>query len=114
MAAETDNMTFPEPLVNESNATMDKLFIYTPIALSVSGVFVWCALVLTSFQVSSSVSLFVKLCQGLSTILADIPTPKVLFSTGTAVVDSPYSVHSPVLRFLFVDGVAPPLRFCLL
>ena len=113
MANETDNMTFSEPIDNESNVTMDKLFIYTPIALSVSGVFVWCALVLTSFQVSSPVSLFVKLCQGLSPIAADIPTPKVLFRTGAAVVDSSYPVHSPVLRFLFLDGVAPPLLFCL-
>ena len=114
MATLTDNMTSTEPIENGSNVTMENLFIYTPIALAISGVFVWCALFITSVQVSFPVSLMVKLCHVLSPIAADISTPKVLFSAGAAVVDSPYSVHSPFLRFLFVVGVAPPLVFCLL
>ena len=55
MAVDTDNMTVTEPIDNESNVTMENLFVYTPIALAISGIFVWCALALTAFQVSSAV-----------------------------------------------------------
>ena len=114
MAVDTENMTVTEPIDNESNVTMENLFVYTPIALAISGIFVWCALALTAFQVSSPVQSFVKLCQDLSSVATDIPTPKVLFSTGAAVVDSTYSVHSPVLRFVFLDRPTPPILFRLL
>lgn len=68
MATETDNMTGTLSVDNESNITMENLFIYNPIALAVSGIFVWCALVLTSFHVSSPFELVVTVQHGFSPV----------------------------------------------